>query len=435
VGSGLTIDGKGRALNIYEPQVKILDYRRFKLPANVYVTISYNEILDEFYQNKENPEFQGYKKKIETAVVELTSEIPDNITHMEIARIYLEEDENGEIKEIKEPDDFTRPEPNEIDTRFVMWAAVAKGGLSPYLKEYLIDIMEKTRTAAASASDVINLYCLRDLQTASLIGKMIVQCGDIDQKDIIHVLHPIYDINTYIIQEMLDYERKEKKRHFSTKESFQTLTTRVHEMSDLVKYYDNKLETLDKIFKCQEDIIASLKNIVAAKRITFEDIEISSADMPRVLIVEDYRYMLVDYIDLTDDEIVKNKELSHINNKDYSVSRHSFIYPDSVEVFDAVLRCVGGEVSFKINNLIKRKELVMIRRTDIFHGDYSVDIHLDDNQVQKLLVDGNDTKYRWRNLHVRFHEDLITESSLKLTFKLSESGRDNFGKIWFYQRL
>ncbi|MCP4133337.1 MAG: hypothetical protein GY754_20380 [bacterium] len=435
VGSGFAIDKLGRGLFMYEPQAKIIDYMKYKLPTTIYIIVRYNELLDEFYQNKENPEHQGYQKKIETAVVDITSNVPDNIEAMEIGRIYLEEDENGEIKSISEPEDITHPIANEIDTRFVTWASSAKTGLSPYLRKYLVDILDKTKAAAAVANDSINLPGLRELQTISLTAKMLVQCGDVDFKDIINVLYPLYDINNHVIQEILDYERTEEKRPFSSKDSFNTYRTRVHEMGDLIKYYDNKLETLDKIFKCQEDILNSLKNLIAVKKTTLDDISLLSYDLPRILVIEDDRYTLVDFLDFNDYETEERNEVVAEETKDYTSSKQSFSYPDGVEVKDTIKRYVAGEVSFTIRNLIKKRELIMIRRTDIFHGNYNVDVFFNDEPIGQLIIDGYDSKNRWRNLALTFEEDLLLESAARITFKMGENGRDNFGKVWFYQKI
>jgi hypothetical protein len=435
VGPGFAIDMRGRGLFFYEPHAKIIDLKKYRLPSTVYISIHYNEVQDEFYQSKENPEHQGYQKRLETAVIELTSEKPDNVQNIEIARIYLEEDENGEIKSIDEPENITNPKANEIDTRFVNWSRAAKAGLSPYLKKYLVDILDKTKLIASHANDSMNFRGLRELQTVVLTGKMLVECGSLDFKEIIHIINPIHDLNNHIIQEMIDYERVEEKRTFSSKESFTTLRTKIHEMGDLIKYYDQKLETIDKIVKCQEEVLTAMRNIIITKKTTWEDISLISYELPNVLIIDDARYTLVEFLDFNDTETDKRCELTATGNKDFSSAKQGLLYPDDIEVRDTIKRYVSGEVSFTVRNLIKRRELVMIRRTDIFHGNYRVDVLANDESMGQLVVDGFDTKNRWRNLHMVFEEDIVRDNILKFSFRIGESGRDNFGKIWFYQKL
>ncbi len=435
IGSGFAVDKMGRSLFLYEPQARVIDYKKFKLPTIIYVVIHYNEVLDDFYQSKENPEYQGYQKKTETASVDITAKTPDNISNIELARIYLEEDENGEIKNITQPEDIVNPKANEIDTRFVNWLSSVRRGVSPYLKKYLVDVLDDTKNTASIANDAVGLPGLRELQTVALTAKMLVQCGNVAFDDILNILYPLYDINNHIIQEMLDYERTEEKRIFSTKDSFNDYRTKVHEMGDLIKYFDNKLETMDQVLRCQKDILDNIRRIIVFKKITFDDIALISYDLPRVLVVGDERYTLVEFLDFNDYETEKAHDFTKENVKDYTSSKQAFTYPDLTEVKDTVKRYTFGKISFTIRNLVKKRELLMIRRSDIFHGNYKVEVELNDEPVKKLIIDGYDSKNRWRNLSLIFEDSLIKNSIVKISFKMGEEGRDNFGKVWFYQKL
>lgn len=435
VGPGIALDETGRSLFLYDPQAKVIDYKKYTLPTTIYVTIQYNEVLDEYYQSKENPEYQGYQKKIETALIDISTKKPDNKNKLELARVYLEEDENGEIKEILEPEDITNPQKNEIDTRFVNWLAVVKKGLSPYLKKYLTDVLRDIQKTSSIANDAVSLSGLRDLQTIALTAKMLVECGDVAYDDTINILYPIYDISNHIIQEMLDYDRNHEKRVFSVKESFNDYRTRVHEMGDLIKYFDNTLENIDKVLRCLKAMLDAIKDIIVFKRITFEDIALISYDLPRILVIEDERYTLVEYLDFNDFNTEKAHDFITDNAKDYTSNKQAFLYPDGIEVKDSVKRYVGGKISFTIRNLVKKRDLLMIRRTDIFHGNYKVNIELNGESVKELVIDGFDSKNRWRNLSVLFEEALIKDSSVTISFEMGQNGRDNFGKIWFYQKL
>lgn len=435
VGSGLAVDGLGRSLFAYDTQAKTIDYKKFKLPATVYVSIKYNESMEDYYQSVENPDFQGYKKRIENVAIETSSEAPDNIINIEIARIFLDDYEQGEIKDIKIPVDFNNPRSNEVDTRFVHWLKTARHNLSPYLRRYIVDVLDKTKDAAIIVNETTLLPGVRDLQTIALTGKMLVQCGDIDVHDIIHVFYPIYDINNHIIQEMLEYERVKEKRIFSSKDSFNDYRNNLFEMGELIKYYDGKLETLDNIIKKNEAMVQSLKNIIVSRKITYEDIALMSSDMPKILMVDDRRYTMVDYLDFNDPGTKERCSFEVVNTNDFTTTRSDYIYPDEVAVVDTVQRYVSGRVSFYINSIIRRKELLLIRRMDIFHGDYSVKVYINDVFYKDLYIDGFDTVNRWRNLSILFDEKTILEPTVKISFELGDSGRDNFGTIWFYQRL
>jgi hypothetical protein len=435
IGSGLAIDKDGRPVILNQPMAKVIDYKKFKLPSTIYIVLSYNEQLEEYYQNRENPEFQGYKKKKETALVDIISKDPGDSSGIEIGRIYLEEDENGEIKDILEPEDMINPKSNEIDSRFVIWASIAKRGMSPHLRKYLADILDETRNIAAIANETVPLPVLRELQTVALTARMLIQCGDVAYDDIVNILYPLYDINTHMIQEMLDYERKEEKRLFSTKEHFNDYRTYVHEMGELIRYFDHKLETIDRIIKVQKEILNSIKNLIISKKITSVDIAYVSYEFPRILVVGDDRYTLMEYLDFSDYETEVNHDFDVVNAKEYTSGKQEFTYPDGESVRDTIKRYNGGVLSFTVRNLVRKRDLLMIRRTDIFHGNYKVDVEVNNEPVAQLVVDGYDSKNRWRNLSLTVEEHLILDSNLKITFKMGEKGRDNFGKMWFYQKL
>ncbi|MBN2627504.1 MAG: hypothetical protein JXA95_12625, partial [Spirochaetales bacterium] len=60
VHPGAAIDSQGRPIFLYEPQALTLDVRKYKLPATVYITVRFHEVMEDFFQNDENPDYQGY---------------------------------------------------------------------------------------------------------------------------------------------------------------------------------------------------------------------------------------------------------------------------------------------------------------------------------------------------------------------------------------
>ncbi|MBN2444854.1 MAG: hypothetical protein JXJ04_26100, partial [Spirochaetales bacterium] len=373
IAPGFAIDKQGRGIFLYEPVIKMVDYKKYKLPVTLYVALMYHEILDEYYQNEENTDYQGYKKKIETSKVELIADnLPDNC--LELARIYLEEDENGEIKRISEPVDFANPKANEIDTRFVFWAKRARTGLSPFLKQYFIGVLEETYNYAFSAYNILNLPSLRELQALSLSSKMIVQCGELAHEDIIHILEPIWNVNNGIAQDLIEYEKGQKKQTFTAKESFKEYRDKLFQMGETIKYFDNKYETIDTIFKQQKAVIETLRNIFMTKKIVLADIELMSTELPADMVINDIRYRLVDFIDFNDKQAEKSHTFSKESANNFSTGNKSATYPDGVKVPDIINIYFGGNITFTLNNLIPARKAILIRRTDIFHGNYSVDV-------------------------------------------------------------
>lgn len=435
VSPGFALDNFGRGVFLHEPKAILIDSKQYVLPKKVYIVLSYQESLDDFYQHHENVDHSGYKKKIESGNVEIVTQIDEEKGHIELARINLEEDDNGEIKSIINSKDFTNPRSNELDFRFVTYAIPAKKGLSPYLKDFLLKLLELTRNVATITFDALPLMGLREMQTVSLTAKMLVACGNVNFSDIIHVLQPLFDLNNQIIQEILDYERKEEKRYFSAKEEFELMRRSVYEMGDLIKYYDFKYETLDRVLKAHQTVISCLKSMLVTKRITLNDIAMMSYDLPRILLIQDERFTLVDYLDTTDPKNVESHNLDFSESKDISSSNQAYTYPDGALVRDTVRRYVGGKAIFNVKNLIKNRKMLMVRRTDIIRGNYVVDVSIGNMVNKSLLIDGTDTQNRWRNYSVMFQEEEVKDYSLQVGFTIGNQGRDNFGKVWIYQKL
>lgn len=436
VNSGAAVDRLGRCVFLYEPQALTVDYRKYKLPTTVYVTLRYKEQMEDYYQNEDNPDFQGYQKKLENGIVEIRNTESEDKDLLELARIYLEEDKNSEIPAIKESKDFANPGANEIDTRFISWASVAHEGLSPYLKEYLVDVLDRTRSIAQISSDAIALPGFRELQIVSLTAKMLVQCGDVRFDDVIHVLQPVFDIDNQIMQEMLDYEREEEKHLFSMNENFETIRKSVFEMGDLLKSYDGGYASIDKIVHRHQLIIDSIRTLFITKKMSINDVALMSMELPKILLLGDERYTLVDFVDMKDKDSILNHGLRFEENRDVTSSNIALSYPDGEVVRDVIKRYVGGSAFINLKNIIKKRKLVIFRRTDIVNGNYSIDVILGNEANRRVLnIDSADSKYRWRNCFIQFEEDEVEAHTIPVEFRMGETGRDNFAKIWVYQKL
>jgi hypothetical protein len=434
VQTGAAIDAQGRTIFLYEPQALTLDVRKYKLPTTVYITLRFHEVMEDYFQNDENPDYQGYMSCLETGKLEIMNTLDSQSSVIELGRVYLEEGEKGEIITLKDAEDFAHPGPNTLDFRFVPWARVFKSALSPYLKEYLVKLLEKARNISQVAYDVLTLPGFRELQTVSLTARMLLQCGDVSFDDIINIIYPLFDINNQIMQEILEYERTEGKRSFSTSEIFEEIKINIFDMGDRLKSFDKTYEKLDGLIKSLQQVIDGYQKLFITRKITSSDLALMSGELSRILLLEDERYTLVDYIDLRDKESLESHKLEFIECDDVQTSQVSLTYPDGVIVRDTVKRYLGGKVRFNIKNIIKKRELIIVRRSDIIHAGYHVNVELG-NKSSTLVMDTPDSKHRWRNVSVKFHEDYIDSYSPSVTFSMIDEGRDNFGHIWIYQKL
>lgn len=437
IARGLAIDGLGRSLFLYEPQVLVLDPKKFKLPGTVYVTIRYEERFDEYYQDKENPDFQGYQKRIETVKLDIVAEIREPDIEIELARIQLSEDEGGGLQEIKNNDDFTDPGFNTLDYRFVPWASRIKKGVSTYLYKFLVELLDYTRTVAASGHEVLPLISLRNLQSSAMTAKMIVQCAGISFDDVIHLITPLFDIDHQVLFEIAEYEREhaDEGRRYTAKNNYEAARTAMYELGDRLKSYNNSYEEIDYILKAHRAVMEGLRQTLIAKEISSDDIKYISYTMPHVLLFGEDRYTLVDTVEPGSRESLESHQFELLDCSHPSTSNEAFFYPDGILVHDTVKRWIGGSMQFQMRNIIKGRKTLIIRRTDIHQGNYAVEVTMEGAQSRILNVDGIDTKNRWRNLFVVFDEGEIKENSGLVKFSIGENGRDNSGTIWIYQIL
>jgi len=370
--------------------------------------------------------------RVETARLEIMNTLDPR--SIELGRVALAEGENGEIRSLRDAEDFANPGPNALDFRYVPWARVFKSGLSPYLKEFLVKLLNRARNISQIAYDVLALPGFRELQTVSLTARMLLQCGDVSFEEIVNILYPLFDINNQIIQEILEHERTEGKRTLSLSEHFEHIKTHVFEMGDKIKSFDQTYETLDGILKSFQEVTEGYKKLFITRKITASDLSLMSGELSRILLMEDERYTLVDFIDLRDRESVESHKLEFIGCEDVQTSHLSLTYPDGTLIRDTVKRYLGGAVRFNVKNVIKKREMLIIRRTDVIHSGYPVKVDMGKNS-RILRMDTPDSKHRWRNVSVRFPEDYIDSYSQTVSFSRDDGGQDNFGHIWVYQKL
>lgn len=437
VTRGVAFDGVGRPLFLYEPQVLVLDPKKFRLPATVYVTMRYDERLEDYYQNKENGDLQGYQKKLESVKLDIVSEIREPEFEIELARIRLAEEEGGGVNEIRNNDDFCDPGINTLDYRFIPWAMRAKKGVSTYLLKFMINLFEYTRTVAASGHEVVPLQSLRNLQTVAMTAKMIIQTAGVFYEDVIHLVTPLFDLDHQILFEIAEHEREheDKGRMYTSKASYEAARASMYAFGDGLKSYNGSYEEIDSILKSHRAVMDGIRQTLIAKEVSSDDIKYISYMMPHVLLFGEERYTLVDTVNLASRESVESHMVELLDCSHPSTSNEAFFYPDGVLVHDTVKRWVGGSMRFRMRNIIKGRKTLVIRRTDIHQGNYAIEVTLEGTHPRNMDVEGVDTKYRWRNLFVAFDEGEISDNSGLIKFSIGEKGRDNSGMIWVYQIL
>lgn len=437
VGRGVCFDGNGNPLFLNEPQVLVFDSKKYTYPTTIYIVIKYCEVMQDYFQNSENSDMQGYQYKKESAKVEIVQEITEPEITVELARIALDDPEKTGITEIKNCDDFCDPGKNALDYRFVPWAVRTKKGISMYLEQLMTEIFEYTCSVANSCSELLPLNAFRNMHTVAVTSKMITQTAGVYFDDVMHLIAPLFDIDHEVLFEIAEYERNHEEKNFkyTTKEAYENARTSMYALGDCIKKYEGKYEQIDQILKLHKAVIDGLKNTIIEKEVQSNDLQFISYEFPRVLLFEDEKYTLVDTLNMASQESVEAHRLSFINSQHPSTSKESFYYPDGVLVYDTIKRWIGGSMKFHLKNIVKGRKTLIVRRTDIYHGNYSVSVVLQNKNKYTMNIDGQDSKNRWRNVYFKINEGEITEYAPEIEFSMGEKGRDNSGTVWVYQVL
>lgn len=92
VAPGYAIDGEGR--DLYVPEAKeilIPDLQSFNPPTTIYISLSYNENLEDRREDTTNPMYSGHACVTEDTKIEITREKPDNYHSIQLAHVRLSE--------------------------------------------------------------------------------------------------------------------------------------------------------------------------------------------------------------------------------------------------------------------------------------------------------------------------------------------------------
>src|SRR5690348_153236 len=143
VQHGYAIDGEGHDLVLWDTAIKTIVPEEYKLPAVLYIVVRFAEELTDFIAYKENLEYKGHRRVMESAKVEISQTPPDVKQEVEVARILLEK---GATR-IRDARDANDPRPNEIDLRFVPHAGLAGSFFDPVMRARITAVLAGMRKA------------------------------------------------------------------------------------------------------------------------------------------------------------------------------------------------------------------------------------------------------------------------------------------------
>jgi hypothetical protein len=434
---GYAIDGQGNDLWLPEAVIKNISPEEYRLPQTLYVVLRFFEELTDFIAYKENLEYKGHRRVLESAKVELSLTEPDLGREVELGRIYLEKGATR-IRDARNPAD---PRANEIDLRFVPRAGVAGSRLSPPLRMRLEAVLWQlrrvflayTRHKVATGHDV-----LQAVNTAL----MIAATDMVDLRNVFDLFHIIVESEAEVA---LDVEVNhpaivQKKEFADYKRHVEILRGLLAEGKTNLEAYTNLLAYQSKCAEVAELALAG-ERIEERKPDKKKVAELRDWDavktMPHpkaTLELEGISWIQVDEIDILDKDSEDKHEFVIKEAKDSYRSRQKLKYPDETVVEDIGRAQVSGYAQYRVFGLTPGKPLVLLRRMDYVYGDYELEYFVNGKPVGVVSCAGIDRVHRWRNWPFLIEGEHITESSLTIRQVAVTAGRDvNMFKIWAYQ--
>ncbi|MDQ3366918.1 MAG: hypothetical protein M3680_15965 [Myxococcota bacterium] len=441
VQPGYAIDGMGNDLMIFDAAIRNINLEELRLPQTVYIVLRYHEELTDFIAYKENLEYKGHRRVLESCRVELSKTEPDVSREVELARIYLEKGVNR-VRDARDPAD---PKANEIDMRYTPHGGMCGSSLPPHLRlrmEMLLNqvrrgALEYTRRGVIAAHDVVQacntalmlLYAnLLDLRNIFDIFKLIIECeGELALDVDVH--HPTI---------------AQKKEFSEYRRQVEILRGLLAEGKNNMDAYMNLLAYQAKCAEIALSAVAGEKAMIVApeeKKDVAKAININDWDAVKVMPqpkpsmeLEGTTWVLVDEIEILNKESEDKHIFTIKEAKDSYRSRQKLKYPDGTTVEDTGRAHVDGFSEFKVMNITAGRPVVVLRRMDYVYGDYELEMAVNGKKVAVVSCVGTDRVHRWRNWPAMIPAEAVTDATMTVRQQSITAGRDiNMFHIWVYQ--
>jgi hypothetical protein len=440
VQPGYAIDGMGNDLVIHDATIRNINLEEFKLPQTIYIVLRYYEELTDFIAYKENLEYKGHRRVLESCKVELSQTEPDITREVELARIHLEKG----VQRIRDARDPNAPAANEIDMRYAQRGGNAGSSLPGALRVRLDNLLnqvrrgalEYTRRGVVSAHDVVQ---------ACNTALMLMYANLLDLKN-------VFDVFKLIIETEGEMSLDVDVHHptIAQKKEFSEYRRQVEILRGLLAENKNNTEAFQNLLayqaKCAEialSAVAGEKPVLVApeekkeQKVAdikdWEGVKVMPAPKPSMNL-EGIEWVLVDEIEILNKES-EDKHLFNIKEaKDSYRSRQKLKYPDGTTVEDTGRAHVDGYSEFKVLNITPGRPVVILRRMDYVYGDYEIEIVVNGKKATIVACNGTDRVHRWRNWPAMIPAEAVTDGSITVRQQSVTAGRDiNMFHIWVYQ--
>jgi hypothetical protein len=440
VQPGYAIDGMGNDLMVYDATIRNINVEEFRLPQTIYVVLRYYEELTDFIAYKENLEYKGHRRVLESCRVEITQTEPDLAREVELARIYLEKGANR-IRDARDPSD---PKPNEIDMRFTPKGGLSGSTLPPPLRLRLEQLLHQVRRGALEYTRR-GVIAAHDVVQASNTALMMLYANLIDLRNVFDIWRLVIDCQGELALDVdVHHPTIAQKKEFSEyRRQVEILRGLLAENKNNMEAYMNLLAYQAKCAEIAMSAVAGERPQIVApeekkevKAIDIKDwegVKVMPQPKPQMEL-EGTTWILVDEIEILNKES-EDKHLFTIKEaKDSYRSRQKLKYPDGTTVEDTGRAHVDGYSEFKLLNITPGRPVVVLRRMDYVYGDYELEMAVNGKKVGVVSCVGTDRVHRWRNWPAMIGAEYVTEGSLIVRQNSITAGRDiNMFHIWVFQ--
>jgi hypothetical protein len=439
VQSGYAIDGQGNDLVLFDAVIKNINIDEYRLPQNLYVVLRFDEELTDFIAYKENLEYKGHRRVLETAKVELSQTEPDISREVELARIYLEK---GATR-IRDARNAAEPRGNELDLRFVPVAGVAGSRMAPQMRHRMEAVLWQLRKGFIQYSRQ-GVVTAHDVLQAANTALMLHAANLIDLDNVFDIFHLMVESEGEVCLDVdVNHPNIAQKKEFADfKRHVEILRGLLAEGKNNMEAFTNLLAYQSKASEVAEAAVAGERPMIeekpkeVAKSAELKDWEGVKAmpKPPAEIDLEGLAWVLVDEISILDKDSEDKHAFGIKEAKDSYRSRQKLKYPNGEVVEDVGRAHVGGFATYKLLNVTPGRPLVILRRMDYVYGDYEIEYFVNGKSATLVSCSGTDRIHRWRNWPALIPAEHVTDSTLTIKQVAITAGRDvNMFQIWAYQ--
>jgi hypothetical protein len=441
VQPGYAIDGMGNDLMIFDATIRNINLEEFRLPQTVYVVLRYYEELTDFIAYKENLEYKGHRRVLESCRVELSQTEPDIMREVELARIYLEKG----VQRVRDARDPADPKANEIDMRYTPRGGLSGSSLPPHLRLRLETLLWQIRRGALEYARR-GVIAAHGVVQACNTALMLLYANLLDLRNIFDIFRLVIDTEGEL---SLDVDAHHP--NIAQKKEFSEYRRQVEILRGLLAEGKNNMDAYMNLLayqsKCAEIALSAVqgeKMVIVApeekkeapKAIDIKDWEgVKAMPQPKPSMdLEGTTWLLVDEIEILNKESEDKHIFTIKEAKDSYRSRQKLKYPDGTTVEDTGRAHVDGFSEFKLLNITAGRPVVILRRMDYVYGDYELEMSVNGKKVSVVSCVGTDRVHRWRNWPVMIPAEYVTDGTLLVRQQSVTAGRDiNMFHIWVYQ--